>query len=241
MDVSVTGRHCHISDEFRAHVQERLTKIEKLSDKAIRMEVQVSAYGTKRQPEESSRVEITLRGKGPVVRAEAQHHEKIAAFEQALEKMRTQLRKAADRRRVHRGNHTPKSVREATMALTPVDIEPAAEENESDTHLVAGIEVTGDGPLVVREKSHTATPMSLEQALDEMELVGHDFYLFVDSTSGLPSVVYRRKAYDYGVLRLDVSAGTNGKSVPAGESAVGGAGLADDPDEAGERAQVRSA
>lgn len=217
MDVSVTGRHCHISDEFRAHVQERLSKIEKLSEKAIRMEVQVSAYGTKRQPEESSRVEITLRGKGPVVRAEAQHHEKVAAFEQALEKMRTQLRKAADRRRVHRGNHTPTSVREATMGLAPVDVTPA-EEEPSDKHVVAGIEVTGDGPLVVREKSHTGVPMTLEQALDQMELVGHDFYLFVDADSGLPSVVYRRKAYDYGVLRLDVS-GANGHAVPAGETA----------------------
>lgn len=217
MDVSVTGRHCHISDEFRAHVQERLSKIEKLSEKAIRMEVQVSAYGTKRQPEESSRVEITLRGKGPVVRAEAQHHEKVAAFEQALDKMRTQLRKAADRRRVHRGNHAPTSVREATMGLAPVDVAPA-EEEASDKHVVAGIEVTGDGPLVVREKNHTAVPMTLEQALDQMELVGHDFYLFVDAGSGLPSVVYRRKAYDYGVLRLDVS-GANGHAVPAGEAA----------------------
>ena len=73
------------------------------------------------------------------------------------------------------------------------------------TENVAGIEVQGDGPLVVREKTHAGVPMSLDQALLEMELVGHDFYLFIDSDQLLPSVVYRRKAYDYGVIRLDTS------------------------------------
>ncbi|OYN94599.1 ribosome hibernation-promoting factor, HPF/YfiA family [Enemella evansiae] len=206
MDVSVTGRHCHISDDFRTHVIDRMTSIEKLSEKVIRVEVQVSAYGNKRQPEESARVEITLRGKGPVVRAEAQAQEKLAAFEQALDRLRSQLRKAADRKKVHRGNHAPKSLREATALLPEqFSMNGSSPEEESDTHTVAGIQVTGDGPLVVREKEHRTEPMTLERALDEMELVGHDFFLFVDAASGKPSVVYRRKAYDYGVIRLDLS------------------------------------
>ena len=65
--------------------------------------------------------------------------------------------------------------------------------------------MTGDGPLVVREKTHPASPMTLDQALYEMELVGHDFYLFVDKESERPSVVYRRRGYDYGVISLDVA------------------------------------
>jgi hypothetical protein len=69
---------------------------------------------------------------------------------------------------------------------------------------VGPVAVDGDGPLVVREKSHRASPMGLEQALYEMELVGHDFFLFVDKESERPSVVYRRKGYDYGVISLDV-------------------------------------
>ena len=69
---------------------------------------------------------------------------------------------------------------------------------------VGPVTVDGDGPLVVREKSHAAAPMTLEQALYEMELVGHDFYLFVDKESERPSVVYRRRGYDYGVIALDV-------------------------------------
>ena len=72
---------------------------------------------------------------------------------------------------------------------------------------VGPITVTGDGPLVVREKSHAAHPMTLDQALYEMELVGHDFYLFVDKESERPSVVYRRRGYDYGVISLDIDAG----------------------------------
>jgi hypothetical protein len=55
---------------------------------------------------------------------------------------------------------------------------------------------------VVREKTHRAQPMTLDQALYEMELVGHDFYLFMDSDSDCPAVVYRRRGYDYGVIRL---------------------------------------
>jgi hypothetical protein len=54
----------------------------------------------------------------------------------------------------------------------------------------------------VREKTHQAAPMTLDQALEAMELVGHDFFLFVCSDTQLPSVVYRRHGYDYGVIRL---------------------------------------
>lgn len=203
MDVSVTGRHCQISDEFRSHARDRITKLEKISEKVIRVDVQVSAYGNKRQPDESSRVEITLRGKGPVVRAEAQAMEKAVAFEKALEKLRTQLRKAADRRKGHRAGRGPQTLRGASVNAEVA--EPVEELDEAvETRTVAGMEVTGDGPLVVREKTHAASPLNLDQALEQMELVGHDFFLFVDAESGAPSVVYRRKAYNYGVIRLQV-------------------------------------
>ena len=117
----------------------------------------------------------------------------------ALDKLMAQLRKAADRKRVHRGQRTPQSLQSAAAQLPLSDgSEPV---NGADAHSVAGIEVHGDGPPVVREKVHAAVPMSLDQALLEMELVGHDFYLFIDSEHMTPSVVYRRRAYDYGVIR----------------------------------------
>jgi ribosomal subunit interface protein len=66
---------------------------------------------------------------------------------------------------------------------------------------VRDLAVAGE-PRVVREKIHQAGPMTLEQAVFEMELIGHDFFLFVDAGNGLPSVAYRRRGFDYGVIRL---------------------------------------
>ena len=205
MDVVVKARHCSVSEQFRSYVDEKITRLEKLNDRVIRVEVEVSAERNRRQHDQASRVEITLRTKGPVVRAEAAAGDKTAAFDMALDKLMAQLRKAADRKRVHRGQHTPRSLHEAAAEL-PLIESGAPETNGSSLHTVAGMEVDGDGPMVVREKFHPAVPMSLDQALLEMELVGHDFYLYIDSEHRLPSVVYRRKAYDYGVIRLDTVA-----------------------------------
>ncbi len=207
MDVVVKSRHCSVSEEFRGFVAEKITRLEKLNDRLIRVEVEVSAERNKRQHDQASRVEITLRGKGPVVRAEAKAEDKSAAFDLALDKLMAQLRKAADRRRVHHGNRSPQSLSQAA-AVVPSDIDgwqPEADVRDDDVRTVAGMEVHGDGPMVVREKTHAAQPMSLEQALHEMELVGHDFYLYIDVDHRQPSVVYRRRAYDYGVIRLDAA------------------------------------
>ncbi len=201
MDVLVTGRRCTISDDFRSKVTERLASIERLRDRVIRIEVQVSAYPHAKQPELSTRCEITLTSKGPVVRAEATAEEKGIAFEAALEKLKSQLRKAADRRKAHRGLRIGDQ-----LGLAPEASAPAAEAEEGPSkHTVAGLEVTGEGPLVVRVKEFKAVPLTLAQALDEMELVGHDFFLYVDAATRRPSVVYHRKAYDYGVLHLEVA------------------------------------
>ncbi|MGJ3507082.1 ribosome hibernation-promoting factor, HPF/YfiA family [Enemella sp. A6] len=215
MDVLVTGRHCTVSDEFRDHVMEKISKVERLRDRVIRIEVQVSAYGNKRNPDEGSRVEITLHSKGPLVRAEATADDKMAAFEHAMDRLRTQLRRAADRRKVHRGQRSPQGLRQATAALPDLPLEPSPEphdEEENGKRNVAGIEVEGDGPLVVREKTFPQVPMTLAQALDQMELVGHDFYLFHDADTGLASCAYKRKGYTYGVIRLDPEATTETNS-----------------------------
>jgi len=205
MDVVVKARHCSVSEQFRSYVDEKITRLEKLNDRVIRVEVEVSAERNRRQHDQASRVEITLRTKGPVVRAEAAAEDKSAAFDMALDKLMAQLRKAADRKRVHRGQHAPRSLHEAAAEL-PLIESGAPETNGSSTHTIAGMEVDGEGPMVVREKVHPAGPMSLDQALMEMELVGHDFYLYIDAEHRQPSVVYRRKAYDYGVIRLDTAA-----------------------------------
>lgn len=206
MDVVVKSHHTHVPDAFRAYVTEKITRLEKLDDRAIRVEVEVSEEKNKRQHDHAFRVEITLRSKGPVVRAEASKEEKQAAFDCAIDKLMSQLRKAADRKKVHHGTRTPQSLQHAASVVPSAAGEPSAVNGDDSVHQIAGIDVEGDGPLVVREKVHEATPMTLDQALHEMELVGHDFYLFIDATHRAPSVVYRRRAYDYGVIRLDSAA-----------------------------------
>ncbi len=203
MDVIVTGRHCQITDDFKSRVVERMQGIERLKDRVIRVEVQVSAYSYKRQPEQSTQVEITLRSRGPVVRAEASADDKVVAFEHALDRLKSQLRRAADRRRVHRGLRTPSSLGDV-IGVAPAALEVEANDDRPEIRKIAGLEVHGDGPLVVREKLFKAVPLTLAQALDEMELVGHDFFIYVDAETGAPSAVYRRKAYDYGVLHLEL-------------------------------------
>jgi len=204
MDVVVSSRHCEISERFREHVEDKLARLEKHDHRIIRVEVLLERERNARQPDREVRVELTAKSKGPVLRAEAAAEDKMAALDLALDKMSAQMRRAADRRKVHRGQHAPESVGHA-MARTAAPAEAEETDEVVAEHHVGPIAVTGDGPLVVREKTHPATPINLEQALYEMELVGHDFYLFVDKESERPSVVYRRKGYDYGVISLELS------------------------------------
>ena len=201
MDVLVTGRHCQIPDEFRERVEDKMASIEKLKDRVIRAEVQVTADTNKRPAIQSTKVEITLVARGPVIRAEATADDKNVAFDQAFDRLKSQLRRASDRRTTRRG------LRAQEVFVDPgasVDLS-AKTDDRPDVQVIAGMEVHGDGPLVVREKHFDAVPLTLAQALDEMELVGHDFFLYVDAETGAPSVVYRRKAYDYGVIHLSIT------------------------------------
>ncbi|HEX4978379.1 MAG TPA: ribosome-associated translation inhibitor RaiA [Nocardioides sp.] len=205
MDIVLNSRHVEVSDRFRAHVEEKLARLEKHDHRLIRVEVEVDKERNPRLQERAIRVELTAFSKGPVVRAEAAAEDKMAALDLAVDKMAAQMRRAADRRRVHRGRHTPVSVGQAMSGIEPVaDRAPADDGGGEHERHVGPIAVLGDGPLVVREKTHSADPMTLDQALYEMELVGHDFFLFVDKESERPSVVYRRKGYDYGVISLEV-------------------------------------
>ncbi|RNL63060.1 ribosome-associated translation inhibitor RaiA [Nocardioides marmoriginsengisoli] len=211
MDVVVSSRHCEVSERFREHVEDKLARLEKHDHRIIRVEVLLERERNARQPERQVRVELTAKSKGPILRAEAAAEDKMAALDLALDKMSAQMRRAADRRKVHRGQHAPESVsramgRAADPGTAASNGALVVEEREDIAeHWVGPVAVTGDGPLVVREKTHPATPINLEQALYEMELVGHDFYLFVDKESERPSVVYRRKGYDYGVISLDLT------------------------------------
>jgi ribosomal subunit interface protein len=200
VDVIVKGRHIELDERFRTHVTSKLAKVAKLDGRVARVDVEVCEERNPRQGDRRCRVELTCRSRGSLARAEAAAPECYAALDLALAKLEERLRRAADRRRVHHGIRTPVSVAAATAPLGAAPTTngsgpaPTDEVDETDDEQPA---------LVVREKLHAAAPMTLDEALFGMELVGHDFYLFVDAATGRPSVVYRRRGYDYGVIRLD--------------------------------------
>jgi ribosomal subunit interface protein len=200
VDISVTGRHLTVSDRFRAHIEEKLAKITQLEPRTRRVEVLISHEPNRRQAKACDRVEITCYAKGPVIRAEACEEDKYAALDVAIDKLMERLRRQHDRRQVHRGRRTPESVAAATARIVPPaeqSVADAAPEVEPDGPF-------GDSPVEVREKIHRSSPMTLADALREMELVGHDFYLFHDTDTDRASVVYRRRGWSYGVLHLDL-------------------------------------
>ena len=196
MDVVVRGRNVEVPEHFRQHVAEKIERVERYDHRIIRVDVELYHERNPRQSASCQRVEVTCATRGPVVRAEACASDFYRALDAAVAKLDGRMRRSADRRRVHRGARTPVSVAAATSALVDgaavATLERTAEEQEDEEF----------GGLVVREKEHSADPMTIDRALYEMELVGHDFFLFTDTASGRPSVVYRRKGYDYGVIRL---------------------------------------
>ncbi|MFI8889404.1 ribosome hibernation-promoting factor, HPF/YfiA family [Streptomyces paradoxus] len=231
MDIVVKGRKTEVPERFRKHVAEKLKleKIQKLDGKVISLDVEVSKEPNPRQADRCDRVEITLRSRGPVIRAEAAASDPYAALDLAAEKLEARLRRQHDKRYSRRGarripaaevaDHVP-----GVATLNGNGLVPAPEEEPEavPTKKIGSLEVQGDGPIVVREKTHVAAPMTLDQALYEMELVGHDFYLFVDSETKEPSVVYRRHAYDYGVIHLSTDTMVTQSHSPDAGGALGG-------------------
>jgi ribosomal subunit interface protein len=196
VDIVVTGRHTTVSDRFREHIAEKLDKVQQLAPRTRRIEVVISHEPNRRQSKACDRVEITCHIKGPVVRAEACQEDRYAALDVALEKLLERLRRKHDRT-VHRGRKPQESVAAVTAFVPSENDATEGAEAEDDGPF-------GDSPIQVREKVHTSSPMTLEQALREMELVGHDFYLFHDIETDKASVVYRRRGWSYGVLHLDL-------------------------------------
>ena len=207
MDIVITGRHTEASDRFRRMAEDKLAKVAQLAPKAYRIDVELSHEPNPRQAQTCKKVEITVRVKGPVIRAEASADEPYAALDLAVGKLLERLRRSRDRRKVHHGRQTPASLRQSVPAdlSVPAPTVPMGDYDAEDEKAAdQGPDAAEFSPIVIRTKDHQATPMTLDQALYEMELVGHDFFLFVDAASHRPCVVYRRHGWSYGVIRLQV-------------------------------------
>ena len=213
MNIIFKGRHTDVLERFRRHATAKLAKLGKLDSRATRIDVEVSTEPNRRQSQRRERVELTISSRGPAIRAEAAAEDRYAALDLAFTKLESRLRRAGDRRKCRHGARGRRA--DVPAAADAAAGEPAPEDQRAvpgdDEDAAQGappadgvvpIEMEGNGPLVVREKFHVARPMAIDQALFEMELVGHDFFLFRDTEDGRPSVVYKRRGYQYGVIRL---------------------------------------
>jgi ribosomal subunit interface protein len=253
VDIVVKGRRVDVSDRFREHVEIKLAKLERLDHKAFRVDVELSRERNPRLSGVRERVELTVFTRGPVIRAEASASDSRAALDLATSKLMERMRRAADRR-VRRHTHAASPADldgsldgsaespagslpaepAAAVAARPTWPDPfeggvGASDDQVDASSAdppAGFHDYGASPMVVREKTHVAPPMTLDDALSNMELVGHDFYLYRDAGSGLPSVVYRRHGYDYGVIKLQNVDGAVLAGTPASLSEILGATVA---------------
>jgi ribosomal subunit interface protein len=199
VDIVVRGRHLDVSDRFREHVAAKVGKVDRFGLPIAHVDVEVSFEPNPRQADRAYEVELTCRGTGPVIRAEAHAQDKYAATDIALARLEERLRRAADRKRTRRV--------EKVVVVPAAEIVPESVESTPDGEPDDGT-VWEEGPIVVRLKEHVSQPMTVSQAVESLELVGHDFYLFRDSDTGAPSVVYHRRGYNYGLLRLE--GGTDG-------------------------------
>lgn len=217
MEINVVGRHMDVPDRFRRHLTDKLDKVTQLAPTALRVDVEISQEKNPRQSELSDRVELTVHDNGAVIRSEARADDLYGALDVAYGKLLERLRRARDRRKDrHRGKDRSRQSAAESVRTMPADGElPAglvaggavAEEPEPEgAPSVAPGEhdlALAGTPVVLREKKHPATPMSIDDALNQMELVGHDFFFFIDAEAGIPKVVYRRRGFNYGVIELD--------------------------------------
>lgn len=209
MEISISARNLTVSDRFREYVSERSHKVELLAHRVHDLTIKVTRHDHSKTSGPEDQVELTVHGDGQIVRAEAQAGDKFAAFDIAFGKLTERLRRAADKRKVHHGRHGSIGTAEltasdfASLDITPVDLDVLTGQARSADADDEDSDAFGQSPIVIRRKEFTAEPMTVDDALDRMELVGHDFYLFHDSETDKPSVVYRRKGWNYGLITLN--------------------------------------
>ena len=212
METKIYGRNVKVTDRLNEYVESRVVKFEQLGDQVSEVEVKFSKDG--HSGPATIRVEITVVGRGPVLRAESAGSDKFAVFDDTFGKLLERLRRARDRRKTHRaGGKHPVSLAEATgsMPLIPdgavsvsevyVNDAPVEETAFDDEYSLE--DSAGKSPIEIRRKSFAPSVLTVDEAVDHMELVGHDFFVFIEKESQAPAAVYRRKGWSYGCITLD--------------------------------------
>lgn len=212
MEIIITGRNADIHPNFRQYVEDKVAKVETFYPRVQSVNVELTHEPNPARAETAEKIEVTVIGKGPIIRAEARSSDRYASVDIAAGKLYERLRRARDRAKDHRRRtgRIPKNADVVDIEsldledAKPAQMSPAPEKSAADLKPGELLEdQLGDSPVVVRQKLHEAEPMSVSEALYQMELVGHNWFLFIDDETMQPCVVYRRRGWTYGVIRLD--------------------------------------
>lgn len=182
MDMVIKGRHMDIRPDIRAYAEEKVGRVARILNGLV-MSVEVELYHERNRSIEKHQIaEATIRTKGHVIRAREGAHDMKAAIDLVTDKLETQARrfksKVVDRRS---GRNAP----------APTPAAPALDEEELDEEGARSI---------VKTKHVDLKPMSADEAVLQIELLGHDFFVFADEDAAV-SVLYRRRDGDYGLIR----------------------------------------
>jgi putative sigma-54 modulation protein len=172
--LQVKGRNVEVSDSLKTYAQEKLGKLDKHLHDAARLELELAV---ERNPSISANhvAEATIWTKGPVLRAREASVDHKASIDQLVEKLERQVKRYREKRRRHRGSSV---IEEIPADALPVDGE----------------------PQIVKSKRFPVKPMTPEEAVLQLELVGHDFFVFQNAETMDVNVVYRRRDRSYGLI-----------------------------------------
>lgn len=190
MEVALHGFPKVEAERIEQYARDKMQKLEAILPQVIdtRCEIHKRAMTN---PKRACRVQITMHVRGRLLRAEIKGDNVVAAIDGTVSKMERQIDRFKGRRRLDR-----RSIRDE--APVPAASEaPLADE---------GLEFWDEAGYIVREKEFGLSPMDVEEAIEAMELLGHDFHVFLDRSSRSLNVVYRRESGNYGLLRPRIEA-----------------------------------
>lgn len=181
MEVTVRGRNVDVNERLRTATQEKIGRLSRHHDGWDQAEVK---YFEERNPSISDKevCEATLRGHGRIVRAKAASADALTSLDKVVDKLEHQIDKLKSRR-THQKRH------QVELGLS------GAEAEEADDG-----EAGQGSPRIVKTKSFDIKPMTPEEAALQMDVLGHDFYLFTNADTGVAAVVYRRNDGDVGLI-----------------------------------------
>lgn len=189
MEIQIRGNGVAVNDDVRAFVTRRATRLDRLVDRVVDAKLELRALHNRVGPDVTA-AQITIRSGRDVLRAEERDAEQIVAIDQAFDKLERQIRRVHGKRQRRKAAGQP-SIRDQVME-PEVDMADGAELDDTDDEIEFGD--------LVRVKRFGVKPMDVEEAIEHMELLGHDFFLFHHAEEDIPSVVYRRRDGAYGLL-----------------------------------------